>query len=164
MLILLLKLKSAFLSRLLISRLKKMMLLRRSGLCFAIATLLLQISVYLQPLLPEEFQIAPVCLSITHNLLTPEKHKHVHETYHDLVHHLTHDHEHDHDDHNSHNHQCQYCTVYGDLVLPFDLGIDEIIDKIHVHLSLYKNVFRHVYFSLQRLYLLPQGRAPPYSL
>ncbi len=49
------------------------MLLRQSGLFFAILTLVLQIAVYLQPLLPEEFQIAPVCLSITHNLLSPRK-------------------------------------------------------------------------------------------
>lgn len=140
------------------------MLLRQSGLFFAIATLVLQIAVYLQPLLPEEFQIAPVCLSITHNLLSPEKHQHVHETYHELVHHLNHDHHHDHDDHNGHNHQCQYCTVYGDIVLPFDFGIDEIVDKIQVRLRFYKDAFRHVYFSLQRLYLLPQGRAPPLTL
>ena len=138
------------------------MLLRQSGLFFAILTLVLQIAVYLQPLLPEEFQIAPVCLSITHNLLSPEKHKHVHETYNELVHHLNHDH--NYDDHNGHNHQCQYCTVYGDVVLPFDFEIVEIIDKIQVRLSFYKDAFRHVYFSLQRLYLLPQGRAPPHTL
>jgi hypothetical protein len=133
--------------------------LRRSGLCLALAVLLLQIAVYLRPLLPENYQIAPVCLSMTHNLLSPEKHQHVHENYHDLVHHLTHGHEHH--DHSGHNHQCQYCTVYGDVVLPFDFGLREIVDKIQVRLSFYQNAFRHVYFSLQKLYLLPQGRAPP---
>lgn len=140
------------------------MLLRQSGLCLAIATLLLQIVVYLQPLLPEEFQIAPVCLSITHNLLSPEKHQHIHQTYHELVHHLTHDHHHEHDDHNGQNHQCQYCKVYGDVVLPFDFNLHEIIDRIQVRLTSYQDAFRHVYFSLQRLYLLPQGRAPPLTL
>lgn len=134
-------------------------MLRRGGLCLAFATLLLQIAVYLQPILPEKFHIAPVCMSITHNLLSPEKHQHVHDTYHDLMHHLM-DAEHHHD-HNEQNHQCQYCTVYGDVVLPFKFGIDEVMDKIQVKLSFYKAAFRHIYFSLQRLYLLPQGRAPP---
>jgi hypothetical protein len=136
--------------------------LKSSGLLLACATVLLQIAVFLQPLLPEKFQIAPVCLSITHNLLSPANHQHLHENYHALVHHLTHDH--DHHDHDSHNHQCQYCTVYGDLVLPFKFGIDEVIDKIQVKLSFYKAAYQHVYFALQRLYLLPQGRAPPLAL
>ena len=44
------------------------------------------------------------------------------------------------------------------------VGIDEVIDKIQVKLSFYKAAYQHVYFALQRLYLLPQGRAPPLAL
>lgn len=135
---------------------------RSNGLIIAFATVLLQLAVYLQPILPEKFHIAPVCMSIMHNLLSPERHQHVHETYHDLVHHLS-EHEHHHD-HNQITHQCQYCTVYGDLVLPFDFGVKEIFDRLQVKLSFYRNSFWHVYFSLQKLYLLPQGRAPPFGL
>lgn len=135
-------------------------MLKRSGLLLACATLLLQFAVYLQPLLPEQYHIAPVCLSITHNLLSPKQHQHVHASYHALIDHLGAESGHHHD-HNEHNHQCQYCTVYGDIVLPFNFGIDEVIDRIQVKLSFYKSAYRHVYFSLQRLYLLPQGRAPP---
>lgn len=137
-------------------------MLRPIGLIIAFATVLLQLAVYLQPILPEKFHIAPVCMSIMHNLLSPERHQHVHESYHDLVHHLS-DAEHHHD-HNQLNHQCQYCTVYGDLVLPFDFGVKEIFERLQVKLSFYRNAFRHVYYSLQKLYLLPQGRAPPSSL
>lgn len=63
-------------------------LLKRSGLLLACATLLLQFAVYLQPLLPEQYHIAPVCLSITHNLLSPKQHQHVHASYHALIDHL----------------------------------------------------------------------------
>ncbi|WOE30779.1 MULTISPECIES: DUF2946 domain-containing protein [unclassified Acinetobacter] len=136
-------------------------MLRRSGLYLALVTLLLQIAVYLQPLLPEKYHIAPVCMSITHNLLSPAQHQHTHSSYHELVQHLLPEH---HSDHNQHNHQCQYCTVYGDLVLPFKFGVDEVLDRIQVRLSFYQQSFWHVYFSLQKLYLLPQGRAPPIAL
>ncbi len=137
-------------------------MLRRSGLLLACATLLLQIAVYLQPLLPEQYRIAPVCLSITHNLLSPEKHQHLHESYHVLVKHLSADSGHHHA-HNEQTHQCQYCTVYGDVVLPFKFGVDEVIHRIQVKLGFYKEAYRHIYFSLQWLYLLPQGRAPPFA-
>lgn len=49
-------------------------MLLRSGLLLACIAVLLQIAVYLQPLLPEKFHIAPVCLSMTHNLLTSSSH------------------------------------------------------------------------------------------
>jgi hypothetical protein len=132
-------------------------LLKRSGFFIAFAVLLLQIAVYLQPLLPEKFHIAPVCMSITHNLLSSADH-HAHSAHHELLKDLIPQHF---QDHNQHNHQCQYCTVYGDLVLPFKLGIDEVLDRIQVRLNFYQSFFQHVYFSLQKLYLLPQGRAPP---
>ena len=136
-------------------------MLKRSGIFIAFAAILLQIAVYLQPLLPEKFHIAPVCMSITHNLLSPADHHHIHSVHHELLQDLMLQHSHD---HNEHNRQCQYCKVYGDLVLPFKLGIDEVLDRIQVRLNFYQTVFRHVYFSLQKLYLLPQGRAPPLAL
>ena len=137
-------------------------MLRLGGAYLAFATLLLQIAVYIQPLLPEKFHIAPVCMSITHNLLSAEQHYHAHESYHDLVHHLNDLHHHD--DHNNHNHQCQYCTVYADLVIPFDLGVNEVFEHIQIKLSSYRTAYWHVYYSLQALYVLPQGRAPPFSI
>ena len=107
-------------------------MLKRSGIFIAFAAILLQIAVYLQPLLPEKFHIAPVCMSITHNLLSPADHHHVHSIHHELLKDLIPQHSHD---HNKHNHQCQYCTVYGDLVLPFKLGIDQVLDWIQVRLN-----------------------------
>ena len=146
-----------------------MPLLFRSGLLFAFTAVCLQIAVFLQPLLPKQYQIAPVCETITKALLLPQVQAEQSQSQHHAHHHshqleqapasTTSSH-----DHHDPNHQCQYCTVYGDLVLPFKLGIDEVLNRIQVRLNFYQTVFQHVYFSLQKLYLLPQGRAPPLAL
>ncbi|MDB9695556.1 DUF2946 domain-containing protein, partial [Acinetobacter nosocomialis] len=44
----------------------------RSGLLLACAAVFLQIAVFLQPLLPKQYQIAPVCETITRALLKPK--------------------------------------------------------------------------------------------
>ena len=144
-------------------------MLIRSGLLLAFATVLLQITVYLQPLLPEKYHIAPVCMSITHNLIAPSSQtvnsvalKHESTEHLDFLQdYFSYNHHHTDD---GYNHQCQYCTVYGDLVMPPDFGIQEVFDRIQVRLFAFVKTFKHVYFELQRLFLIPQGRAPPFSL
>ncbi len=123
----------------------------RSGLLLACAAVFLQIAVFLQPLLPKQYQIAPVCETITRALLKPKAQM---ETMSHAMHHSHHD-------HHDANHQCQYCTVYANLVLPPEFGVKEVLVRIQVRLVAYQQAFRHVYFALQRLFLLPQGRAPP---
>ena len=44
----------------------------RSGLLLACAAVFLQVAVFLQPLLPKQYQIAPVCETITLALLKPK--------------------------------------------------------------------------------------------
>lgn len=44
----------------------------RSGLLLACAAVFLQVAVFLQPLLPKQYQIAPVCETITLALLEPK--------------------------------------------------------------------------------------------
>ncbi|WP_159124337.1 DUF2946 family protein [Acinetobacter variabilis] len=130
----------------------------RAGLLFAFAAVFLQIAVFLQPLLPKQYQVAPVCETITRALLVSS---HVHSEY--PAHHLDQHpissdsmaHEHD------ASHQCQYCTVYGNLVLPPELEVKEVLDRIQVRLLAFEQAFKHVWFVLQRLFLIPQGRAPP---
>jgi len=142
-----------------------MPLLFRGGLTLAFIAVCLQIAVFLQPLLPKQYQISPVCETITQALLLPKlKAVQVHAPHH--MHHHAHQLEqaqvsmpqHDHHDP---NHQCQYCTVYANLVLPPELGVNEVLVRIQVRLVAYQQAFKHVYFALQRLFLLPQGRAPP---
>lgn len=147
----------------------------RNGLLLSFAAVFLQIAVFLQPLLPQQYQIAPVCETITRALLLDHSSKHASHgaaQQHSASHHSS-------SRHNSHfaeqqmhmsdatshhhdaDHHCQYCTVYGNLVLPPELDIKEVLDRIQVRLLAFQQAFAHVWFALQRLFLLPQGRAPP---
>jgi len=148
-------------------------LLRTSGILLALATVLLQFAVFLQPLLPEQYQIAPVCELISqvikakktsqdHNNDSSEQHSVIH---HDLEHlNISQDHSSSGHSHHDLTHQCQYCTIYGNLHLPPEIDLKEILVRIQVRLLAYSESFKHIYFELQRLYLLPQGRAPPNTL
>lgn len=152
----------------------------RIGLLLGFAAVFLQIAVFLQPLLPQQYQIAPVCETITRALFTkPHPNGAPLKTALDHQDHTQHSHQahlqtqnqssahsihnmHAHDSHHHDmNHQCQYCTVFGNLVLPPELHVKEVLIRIQVRLIAYQKAFKHVYFVLQRLYLLPQGRAPP---
>ena len=127
----------------------------RSGVLLAFAAVFLQIAVFLQPLLPAHYQVAPVCETITQALLNSSfDHQHQHSNLHQS---------HAQTEHNHHdaNHQCQYCTVYGNLVLPPELDIKEVFDRIQIRLIAFHKAFTHVWFVLQQLFLMPQGRAPP---
>ncbi|QBQ17493.1 DUF2946 family protein [Acinetobacter haemolyticus] len=144
-----------------------MLSLFRCGLLLAFTAVCLQIAVFLQPLLPKQYQIAPVCETITQALLLPK----VITAHNQHTQHSSH-HGHQFDqtqasvsqhDHHDPNHQCQYCTVYANLILPPELGIKEVLVRIQIRLVAYQQAFKHVYFALQRLFLLPQGRAPPLS-
>lgn len=149
----------------------------RIGLLLGFSAVLLQIAVFLQPLLPAQFQIAPVCETITRALYQADatvQHSHSHGLAHqhassdhnskpiDAAHQLQSHHASGHGDHHHDvNHQCQYCTVFGNLVLPPELHVKEVLVRIQVRLIAFQKAFKHIYFVLQRLFLLPQGRAPP---
>ena len=141
----------------------------RFGLLLSFFAVFLQVCVFLQTLLPQKYQISPVCETITlallqqqHNTLShaDAEHSHHHDTSHAHMHHDTHTDQirtHQHDS----SHQCQYCTVYANLVLPPNTDLKEVLVKINVQLIWLQQQFAHVYFVLQRLFLIPQGRAPP---
>ncbi|QOW44647.1 MULTISPECIES: DUF2946 family protein [Acinetobacter] len=143
-------------------------MLLRNGLLLSSLAVFLQIAVFLQPLLPKQYQIAPVCETISQVLIqTDFYNKHQHSTHHQHTSHESFVHAmqekpanlgHDHHDP---NHQCQYCTVYGNLVLPPELEVKQVLDRIQVRLLAFQQTFSHVWFVLQRLFLIPQGRAPP---
>ncbi|WP_407303041.1 DUF2946 family protein [Acinetobacter sp.] len=139
-------------------------MLLRSGLLLSCVAVFLQIAVFLQPLLPQQYQIAPVCETITRALLVSSRSLHQ-TTFSEHSHHQVNQDTQLHDSHAGHdhdsNHQCQYCTVYGHLVLPPELEVKEVLDRIQIRLLTFQKTFSHVWFILQRLFLLPQGRAPP---
>lgn len=167
----------------LFSQYEQSIVLRRSGLLLAFATVCLQLAVFLQPLLPEQYQIAPVCELITLSLFASSRIQSIDQNNNHTEHlnsdrsakaraiHLDqhadssvldvkNNYYHQHDA----NHQCPYCTFYGHLTMPPELGVKEILFRIQVRLLAFSNNFQHVYFQLQRLYLIPQGRAPPSSI
>ncbi|MCH2000512.1 DUF2946 family protein [Acinetobacter seifertii] len=147
------------------------------GRLLGLAAILLQIAVFLQPLLPEKYQVSPVCETIAQALQlnhSPEQHSH-HSMHHDdLSHHQMHDmtsssvtkaeakqnttHHHD------AGHQCQYCVVYSHVLPLPDLDLKQILVRIQVRFLAFLENFFHVFFKLQQLFLIPQGRAPPLLL
>ena len=142
----------------------------RFGLLLSFFAVFLQVCVFLQTLLPQKYQISPVCETITLALSQPNNHFSDHNEHVSHQHGAHHQHaqqslllsesssqSHEHDA----SHQCQYCTVYGNLVLPPDAEVKEVLAKISVQFIWLQQQFAHVYFALQRLFLLPQGRAPP---
>lgn len=141
-------------------------MLSRGGLLLSCLAVFLQIAVFLQPLLPKQYQVAPVCETITQALLfTPfaqvsSAASTSHHAGHAPQHHQPLAKRSDSHHHDA-SHQCQYCTVYGNLVLPPDLELKAVLDRIQVRLIAFQKAFTHVWFALQQLFLLPQGRAPP---
>jgi len=116
--------------------------------------------------LPKQYQIAPVCETIaqTFDLSALQHHKamsHADSHMQHMPSMLEKAQSAPAHDHHDLNHQCQYCTVYGHLILPPELDVKEILVRIQVRLLAFQQAFRHVYYALQRLFLLPQGRAPP---
>lgn len=153
---------------------------KTSGLLLAFATVLLQISVFLQPLLPEQYQIASVCETISQPISEHYNQQQLFQSLDqlhqsDLQHtEAVHDHavqqwlyqpvkQHSHHLHDL-SHQCQYCNVYGNLILPPTLGVSEILVSIHVRILTEQKSVLLAFFERKFLYLLPQSRAPPFSV
>lgn len=132
---------------------------------------LLQVAVFIQPLLPEKYQISPVCETIARALqlgdhsnnslsdMSMPSHSHMQQTisvqksYH-----------HSNAQHHDINHQCQYCVVYSHVIPLLDVDLKEVLVKIQIRFLAFQENFFHIFFALQQLFLLPQGRAPPFSL
>ena len=149
------------------------------GRLLAFSAILLQIAVFMQPLLPEKYQISPVCETIVHALQLDNSH-HAHNSDHSsdnrshqdlsLANHETEKLNHAHleqktssSHHHDANHQCQYCVVYAHVVPLPDMGVKEVLVRIQVRLLAFKDAFFHIFFILKQLFLIPQGRAPPLS-
>ncbi|EPP3355937.1 MULTISPECIES: DUF2946 domain-containing protein [Acinetobacter] len=145
------------------------------GRLLGLYAVLLQIAVFLQPLLPEKYQISPVCETIAqalqlHHSVAPSSNDHhsTSEQQYSMSHHMEHAAHATSSDitvashhHHDTGHQCQYCVVYSHVVPLPDLDLKQILIRIQVRfLAFVENNF-HVFFQLQQLFLIPQGRAPP---
>lgn len=134
------------------------MFLFKSGLALSLGAIILQLAVFLQPFLPQQYQVALVCEQITTALASnslSEEHHHLHDMKSMQMS------EHPQTMHHDAAHQCPFCTVYNHIIPFIDLGIDEVFERLNIRLLAFAQAFQHIYFVLQRLFLIPQGRAPP---
>ena len=103
----------------------------------------LQSVVFIQPLLPAQYRIALVCVTISdafsNTITTAQQHN---------SHHLS-------------DHSDQHHMMHANLTTGLDFSLEEVFDRLFVRMLAFERNFQHIYFALQRLYLLPQGRAPP---
>ena len=124
------------------------------GVIIAFSAILLQLAVFLQPLLPKQFQTSLVCETVS-------------EVMHSPHHEMTMRHHHQalptHQKKKSLEHECLYCHVYSSVAFYITKSIKEVLERIQIRLLAFQNSFKHIYFALQRLFLNPQGRAPPIS-
>ncbi len=125
--------------------------MQRTGFVVALAAMLLQIAVFLQALLPEKFQISPVCATIsdalaltTHNKTAPmdmsmadmPEMSHMQGMH--MSHATSHDQQHQHDP----SHECIYCKVYGHVVAFLDLDIKEVFERLQIRLIAFQKAFK----------------------
>lgn len=124
----------------------------------------IHVAVFLQPLLPEKIRVAQVCLTIAELVAKTKTSKDINHHEHSVIkqvyeieklHHSNSLHAHTVD------HHCIFCTVYGHLVSNLNLGVKEVFQRFQIRLLTFQKNFKHVFFVLQRLFLNPQGRAPP---
>lgn len=151
------------------------------GRLFGVFAVLLQFAVFLQPLLPEKFQVSPVCETIAQalkigdfsNKKMHDQHSSHHHSMMDMNDHSQHlgnaqitQDQMSQSAHNHHdaNHQCQYCVVYSHVLPLPDLDLKQILVRVQIRFLAFIENFFHVFFRLQQLFLIPQGRAPPMSL
>lgn len=136
----------------------------RGSVFLAFAAMLIHIAVFLQPLLPEKIQITQVCVTIAELVVKTQittdishhKHSTIKQVYEiEKVHHS------DSLDKHTVDHYCIFCIVYGHLVSYLNLEITEVFQRLQIRLLTFQKNFKHVFFILQRLFLNPQGRAPP---
>ena len=160
-----------------------MMLGRLLGL-FAI---LLQVAVFLQPLLPEKQHFSSVCKTVAQalffdqpssanqlsaNLLqrtasTSTSESHLSHTAHsshtdkvDTRHSAQHAHESSKQDAHE-NHECEYCLVYSFALPLLDTKLRYVLIRTQIRVLSFKASFTPSLFQTEPLFVLPQGRAPP---
>ncbi|WP_269914605.1 DUF2946 family protein [Acinetobacter sp. HY1485] len=120
----------------------------------AFLAIFLQLAVFLQPLLPKPFQTSLVCETVS-------------EVMHSPHHQMTMRHHHQslptHQKKKALEHECLYCHVYSSVAFYIEKSIQEVFERMQIRLLAFQHAFKHIYFALQRLFLNPQGRAPPIS-
>ena len=146
------------------------------GRLLGLSAILLQIAVFLQPLLPEKHSVFSVCKTIavaldlqvnsTHKTLNfPTSHPHVHHTSaadQNDVQDQHAPHQQQNDSHSTHD--CQFCLVHSYTLPLLDTKLRPVLVKTQTLLLFFSASVPHVLTPPAPWFLIPQGRAPPLTL
>lgn len=157
------------------------------GRLLGLTAILLQVAVFLQPLLPEKQHFSSVCKTVAQalffdqpssanqlsaNLLqrtasTSTSESHLSHTAHsphtdkvDTRHSAQHAHESSKQDAHE-NHECEYCLVYSFALPLLDTKLRYVLIRTQIWILSFKTSFTPTLFQTEPLFILPQGRAPP---
>lgn len=138
------------------------------GRLLGLTAILLQVAVFLQPLLPEKQHFSSVCETIAQALFLERTapHSSYSSTHHETATHvaleLESSHEHASSEDAAHtDHECEYCLVYSFALPLFENKLRPILVRTQIRILSFKTSFTPTLFQTEPLFILPQGRAPP---
>ncbi|WP_371972020.1 DUF2946 family protein [Acinetobacter sp. AL9] len=153
------------------------------GRLLGLTAILLQVAVFLQPLLPEKQHFSSVCKTVAQalffdqpssaNLLqrtasTSTSESHLSHTAHsphtdkvDTRHSAQHAHVSSKQDAHE-NHECEYCLVYSFALPLLDTKLRYVLIRTQIRVLSFKASFTPSLFQTEPLFVLPQSRAPPF--
>lgn len=136
------------------------------GRLLGLSAILLQIAVFLQPLLPENRHVSSVCETIVQALHLQQSAVSAalpHANHHALsdAQHLEHAPEQQPQSPHHAHHECQYCLVYSYALPLLDTKLSYILIRIQARLLAFSDSISPAFFKRGLLFFIPQGRAPP---
>lgn len=142
------------------------------GRLLGLSAILLQIAVFLQPLLPENRHVSSVCETIVQALHLQQSAVSAalpHANHHalsDAAHaghaqHLEHAPEQQPQSPHHAHHDCQYCLVYSYALPLLDTKLSYVLIRVQAHLLAFSDSISPAFFKRGLLFFIPQGRAPP---
>ena len=146
------------------------------GRLLGLSAILLQVAVFLQPLLPEKQHFSSVCKTVVQALFSDQA-KSANPLSADHTHHssnitasnsisnqtITHSAQHqDSSEQDSHaNHECEYCLVYSFALPLLDTKLRYVLIRTQIRVLAFKTAFTSTLFQSEPFFFLPQSRAPP---
>lgn len=129
------------------------------GRLLGLSAILLQIAVFLQPLLPENRHVSSVCETIVQALQQSAVTATLPHAGH--AQHLEHAPEQQPQSPHHTHHECQYCLVYSYALPLLDTKLSYVLIRVQARLIAFADSVSHAFFKRGLLFLIPQGRAPP---
>lgn len=131
------------------------------GRLLGLSAILLQIAVFLQPLLPENRHVSSVCETIVQALHLQQSAVTATLPHAGHAQHLEHAPEQQPPGPHHAHHECQYCLVYSYALPLLDTKLSYVLIRVQARLLAFADSVSHAFFKHGLLFLIPQGRAPP---